>query len=69
MDAGKVEMEGYINVVTSQTQFTVGTQAVQTTGSTVFENGASSDIAVGRKIEVEGPLAGGVLTATKVSFH
>jgi len=69
MDAGKVEMEGYINVVTSQTQFTVGTQAVQTTGSTVFENGTASDIAMGRKVEVEGPLAGGVLTATKVSFH
>lgn len=69
MDAGKVELEGYITAVTSPTQFQVGTQAVQTTGSTVFENGTSSDIALGRKIEVEGPLAGGILTATKVSFH
>lgn len=69
MDAGKVEIEGFVTEVTSPTQFTVGIQAVQTTGSTVFENGTSSDIAVGRKMEVEGPLAGGVLTATKVSFH
>ena len=68
-DAGKVEMEGFVTEVTSQSQFKVGTQAVQTTGSTVFENGTASDIAMGRKVEVEGPLAGGVLTATKVSFH
>lgn len=67
-DAGKVEMEGFITDVTS-TQFKVGTQAVQTTGSTVFENGTASNIVKGSKVEVEGPLAGGVLTATKVSFH
>jgi len=68
-DAGKVEMEGYVTDVTPPSQFTVGTQAVQTTSSTVFENGTASNIVKGSKVEVEGPLAGGVLTATKVSFH
>lgn len=66
-DAGKVEMEGFVTGVTSPTQFKVGTQAVQTTASTVFEGAGS--IVLGTKVEVEGPLAGGVLTATKVSFH
>ena len=69
MDAGRVEMEGFVTDLKSQSEFKVGTQVVQTTGSTVFENGTANNIAIGRKMEVEGPLAGGMLTATKVSFE
>jgi len=66
--AGRVEVEGYVTALASPTQFTVRNQAVQITGSTVFEGGSASDIAVGRKMEVEGSLANGLLTATKISF-
>lgn len=69
MDTGKVEMEGFVTDKTSPSQFKVGTQEVRTTASTVFEDGTANNIVPGRKVEVEGSLAGGVLTATKVSFH
>lgn len=67
-DAAKVQVEGFITSVNSQTEFTVGTQPVKTTSSTVFENCTTCNIAADRKVEVEGSLAGSVLTATKVSF-
>jgi hypothetical protein len=41
---------------------------VVTTTSTIFEGGVAGDIAVGVKLEVEGVLSGGVLTASKVEF-
>ncbi len=42
---------------------------VATTGSTRYEGGVFGDIAVGTKLEAEGSISGGVLTATKVSFR
>lgn len=70
--ANKAEVEGFVTTVTPTVtppdQFTVGNQLVQTTVYTVFENGRPDDIAVGIKVEVDGSLAGGTLTATKVSF-
>ena len=49
--------------------FTIGNQVVATTGSTRYEGGVFGDIAVGTKLEAEGSISGGVLTATKVSFR
>ncbi len=65
----KAEVEGFVTAVSSATQFVVGTQKVITSASTRYEGGVAADLAVGSKLEVEGPVSGGVLTATKVSFR
>ena len=68
-DVAKVEVEGFVTQFTSASSFTVGGQAVVTTGSTVFQGGVAADLALGTKVEVEGSLNSGVLTASKVSFR
>ena len=67
-DADDFEIEGFVTSLTSTSDFVVGNQRVVTTASTRFEGGIASDIAVGVKLEVEGVLVGGVLTASKVEF-
>lgn len=64
----KAEIEGVV-VTMNADGFTIGNQRVVTTGSTRYEGGLASDIAVGTEVEAEGPINGGVLTATKVSFR
>lgn len=69
-DGGKVEIEGFVSAVTSRdinVLFTVGNQPVRTTPSTGFEP-AGGEIITGARLEVEGVLTGGTLTATKISF-
>lgn len=68
-DAGVVQLQGFVTAMTSPSQFTVGVQSVLTTASTVFEGGVAGDIALGEKLQVDGALAGGMLTATRVSFR
>src|SRR5882672_5765948 len=68
-DVADFEIEGFVTKINSPTDFVVGNQRVVTTTSTVFEGGVAGDIAVGVKLEVEGVLAGGVLTASKVEFR
>ncbi|HWL86179.1 MAG TPA: DUF5666 domain-containing protein, partial [Polyangiaceae bacterium] len=67
-EADEFEIEGFVTSLTSTGDFVVGNQRVVTTGSTRFEGGVAGDIAVGVKLEVEGVLSGGVLTASKVEF-
>src|SRR6267143_3323762 len=67
-EAAEFEIEGFVTKINSPTDFVVGNQRVVTTTSTIFEGGVAGDIAVGVKLEVEGVLAGGVLTANKVEF-
>jgi len=67
-EAAEFEIEGFVTKINSPTDFVVGNQRVVTTTSTIFEGGVAGDIAVGVKLEVEGVLAGGVLTASKVEF-
>jgi len=67
-DVAEFEIEGFVTKINSPTDFVVGNQRVITTASTIFEGGVAGDIAVGVKLEVEGVLAGGVLTASKVEF-
>jgi len=67
-EAADFEIEGFVTSLTSTSDFIVGNQRVVTTTSTIFEGGVAGDIAVGVKLEVEGVLAGGVLTASKVEF-
>ncbi len=68
-DAGVAQIQGFVTAMTSPSQFTVGVQPVQATASTVFEGGVAGDIALGKKLQVDGALAGGMLTATKISFR
>src|SRR5258706_110510 len=67
-EAADFESEGVGRSLTSTSDFVVGSQRVVTTTSTIFEGGVASDVAVGIRLEVEGVLAGGVLTASKVEF-
>lgn len=68
-DALNAEVEGFVTSFTSLASFKVGTQSVTTTGSTVYLGGLSADLVAGTAVEVEGSLAGGLLTATKVIFR
>ncbi len=69
-NAARAEIEGFVTTVAgpSPSEFTVGHQRIVTNASTVFAGGLPSEIVLGVKLEVEGTLAGGVLTATKVQF-
>src|SRR5882762_1295376 len=67
-EAAEFEIEGFVTKINSPTDFVVGHQRVITTASTIFEGGVAGDIAVGVKLEIEGVLAGGVLTASKAEF-
>jgi hypothetical protein len=64
----QAEVEGIVISGTS-TSFRIGNVTVNTTGSTRWEGGTQADFAVGVKLEAEGSLANGVLTATKVSLR
>ena len=70
-DAAEFEIEGFVTAVPPAVpsgSFKVGNQLVVATGSTRFEGGVASDITVGVKLEVEGVLSGGILTASKIEF-
>jgi Domain of unknown function (DUF5666) len=66
---GNIELEGLITTFTSATDFVVGEQKVTTTSSTEYRNGTAADLAKDVKVEVEGTISSGVLTATVVTFE
>lgn len=66
--APQAEIEGVVVAVTAN-GFTIGNQQVVTTTSTRYEGGVAADLIVGTKVEAEGSISNGVLTATKVSFR
>lgn len=66
--ASQAEIEGVV-VAVSANGFTIGNQQVVTTTSTRYEGGVAADLIVGTKVEAEGSISNGVLTATKVSFR
>ena len=61
-------MEGIVRSGT-QASFQIGNITVATGSSTRWEGGTPADWALGVKLEAEGALANGVLTATKVSLR
>jgi hypothetical protein len=65
--SAKSEIEGYVTSLTAD-GFMLGGQRVVLTAATVFDDGQRADIVVGVKLEVEGPVSGGVLTATEVEL-
>ncbi len=67
-DGTQAEIEGVV-VALAADGFTIGNQRVVTTTATRYEGGVLADLLVGTQVEVEGTISGGVLAATKVSFH
>lgn len=67
-DASVAQVQGFVTAVAPPNQFTLGVQLVQTTAFTAFEGGSAGDIAVGKKMQVDGSLVGGILIARKISF-
>lgn len=68
-DGDRVEVEGFITRFVSATDFDVEGIPVTTTGTTTYENGTSADLAINRKVEVEGVIdANGLITATKIEI-
>lgn len=65
----RVEVEAFVTSFTSSSSFSVGTQPVVTNAGTSFVGGLAGEIVLGTKLEVEGSLSNGILTATKVSFR
>jgi len=64
-----VEIEGFITRFASATDFDVAGILVITDGNTLFENGSSTDLALNRKVEVEGEInAAGALLAENVEL-
>jgi hypothetical protein len=62
------QVEGFVTSL-GASGFTIGSQSVVTTASTVYLAGLLADISVGTKLEAEGPISAGVLTAVKVSLR
>ena len=63
------EIEGFVTRFISLTDFDVSGIPATTTGSTIYEGGASTDLGQNLKIEIEGEFnASGILVATKIEF-
>ncbi len=68
-DGDLAELEGFITRFASASDFDVEGVPVTTSAQTAFENGTSADLALNRKVEVEGEInAAGVLVAAKVEI-
>lgn len=69
-DGDEVEIEGFITRFSSAEDFDVAGFPVITTGSTTYEGGSVSDLALNVKVEVEGSLnANGVIVAEEVDIR
>lgn len=67
VSSSEAKVEGLIDSYTSDADFTVNGVRVVTNGSTSFESGVT--LAVGVRVEVEGSLSSGVLTAREVQVE
>jgi hypothetical protein len=67
MDVSAAEVEGYVTAFTSTSSFSVNGIPVVTNSSTKVE-GVLANLKLGAKVEVEGPVNAGVITATKVEI-
>lgn len=68
LSRSQAEVEGIVRSG-SAASFQIGNVSVVTSSSTRWSGGTADDFAVGVKLEAEGALSGGVLTATKVSLR
>ena len=68
-DGDHVEVEGFITRFVSASDFDIEGIPVTTSGATTFANGTAADLAINRKLEVEGTInAAGVIAASKVEL-
>lgn len=64
------ELDGYVTLFVSPTEFEVDSSPVSTTAATVYENGTVDTLALDVKLAVDGTLdAAGVLIADRIVFH
>jgi hypothetical protein len=64
-----VEVEGFVTAFTSQTDFEVNGQRVQTDSQTKYEGGTAADIGPNVKLEVKGTIiAGDILLADRIEI-
>ena len=68
-DSEGAEIQGFVTQVVALGDFYLGNVHVQTSAGTTFEDGTINDILIGAHLEVEGPLVGGIVNATKVEFE
>jgi len=69
-DGDEAEVEGFITAFSSAADFEVEGIRVTANAQTVYENGSSADLALNRKVEVEGSInASGVLIAENIEFR
>jgi hypothetical protein len=66
-NSAKAEVEGFITAQNPD-GFSIGGLRVVITAATVFEDGSPGDAVVGARVEVEGPIVDGVMTASQVEF-
>jgi len=67
----EAEVEGFVSgtgAIKAGDTFLVNGQSVRFSVSTLFEQGSAADLVHGTKVEVEGNLSNGVITAAKISF-
>ncbi|MFM1988390.1 MAG: hypothetical protein RJA99_1347 [Pseudomonadota bacterium] len=63
------EVEGYVSAFdAAASTFSIGSTGVSWTSGTQFRGGVATDLANGRRVEVDGTLTGGRLVAREVSF-
>ncbi len=66
--ATTVTLAGAITDFVSAMDFRVNNQAITTTAATTYREGTAAELASGRRVEVTGSLANGVVTATTIRF-
>lgn len=64
----KVEIDGVIDRFASAADFSVDGMRVDASNAR-FEGGTPADLATGRRVEVEGPVAGGIVQASTIEFE
>lgn len=67
-NVARAEVEGFVRQVAGPEDFFVGNVRVVTTGGTIHRGGTPDEIVVGAKVEAEGTLTNGILTASKITF-
>lgn len=63
-----VETQGFVSGIMSSNEFLLGMQSVRTSASTLYRGGVLADLRVGAKLQVEGSLSGGVISADEIIF-
>ena len=67
-DADQIEVTGFVTDFVSAFEFTVGDLVVEVDEDTEFIDGTAEDVALGVKLEAEGSLVDGILSAEEIEF-